>query len=148
MRTTLNKIREPVLCKCGCGEAAPEIKRNNSQLGHMAGQHHDFVAGHNKRVVDSLGLLMARVEKTEECWIWVGRLNRKGYGNVQVKGVKRNAHRAVYLESGFVIPDGYHLDHLCRNKTCVNPAHMEPVTPQENVRRQHAARKAAMENAK
>jgi hypothetical protein len=116
-------------------------------MGYVKGQHLRFISGHNAKTKAGLALLMDRVDHQgqDECWNWTGPVNRKGYGNVQVRGVKHNAHRAVYLESGHSIPDGYHLDHLCRNKLCVNPSHMEPVTPQENVKRQHEARRNAQE---
>ena len=145
MQTTLNKIREHSPCACGCGQPAPLVKKTNARLGHVKGKPLKFVSGHNKRVKSSLDLLMKHVGEpdTNGCWNWIGAVNRKGYGSAQVRGVKHNAHRAVYLESGLQIPVGYHLDHICRNKLCVNPAHMEPVTLQENVRRQHAARTEA-----
>lgn len=141
--TTLNDIREPSFCACGCGGLAPILTRNNASLGHVKGQPLKFISGHNSQMKSGISLLMVRVSAPSEieCWIWGGPINRKGYGNVQSRGIKRNAHRAIYLELGYEIPDGYHLDHLCRNKLCVNPSHMEPVTPQENVRRQHEAKR-------
>jgi len=143
--TTLN---EAPLCACGCGGKAPKINRNNSSAGHIKGEHFKCITGHNTGMKSGIGLLMVRVSapSESECWIWKGPINRKGYGNVQVCGVKRNAHRAVYLECGLSIPDGYHLDHICRNKLCVNPAHMEPVTPRENVKRQHEARRQMIQD--
>jgi hypothetical protein len=137
--TTPNDIRE---CACGCGQLAPTLTKNNSRLGHIKGQQLKFVSGHNSKANSSLDLLMLRVSVSSDnqCWNWSGPVNRKGYGHVQVRGVTYNAHRAFYIESGYEIPDGFHLDHLCRNKICVNPSRMEPVTLQENVRRQHQAR--------
>lgn len=149
MQTTLNKIREHQPCSCGCGQAAPLVKRTNARLGHVKGHPHKFVSGHNQRMKAGLSLLMKYVSKSDAngCWNWIGLVNRKGYGSVQVRGVKHNAHRAVYLEFGLQIPAGYHLDHICRNKLCVNPAHMEPVTLKENVRRQHEARRVCARTA-
>lgn len=64
------------------------------------------------------------------CWLWTGGVGSSGYGNFG-KPTKL-AHRVSYeLEIG-PIPEGMQLDHLCRVRTCVNPAHLEPVTARVN----------------
>ncbi|NUO35605.1 MAG: HNH endonuclease [Dermatophilaceae bacterium] len=65
------------------------------------------------------------------CWEWTAYVDRNGYG--KYRGVW--AHRVAYILAGGVIPDGFHIDHLCRNTKCVNPDHLEPVTPRENLLR-------------
>lgn len=66
------------------------------------------------------------------CIVWTGRRNR-GYGGVQVAGHAMVAHRVAWmLNSGELIPDGLVVDHLCYNKPCVNPDHLEVVTDSEN----------------
>lgn len=69
------------------------------------------------------------------CWEWIGYRRKDGYGRVTLVGVTIMAHRYAYEASVGKIPDGLELDHLCRNRCCVNPKHLEPVTMLENVRR-------------
>jgi len=73
------------------------------------------------------------------CWEWTGNM-RKGYGRFSLTvayKTKRDvpAHRVAYETFIGPIPDGLQLDHLCRNKGCVNPKHLEPVTCRENLLR-------------
>jgi len=80
-------------------------------------------------------------EPNSGCWIWTACLDLKGYGQVRVggapgrRGRMQRAHRAAYQSLAGPIPEGLQLDHLCRVRCCVNPAHLEPVTSAENARR-------------
>ena len=70
----------------------------------------------------------------DECWLWIGAKNSRGYGNFR----SRSAHvEAFELEVG-PIPEGLTIDHLCSNRVCVKPSHLEPVTLRENIRRHTA----------
>lgn len=70
------------------------------------------------------------------CLVWGKARNGSGYGLVTLPGGGQMvAHRAMYEVAIGPVPDGLELDHLCRNKSCVNPSHLEPVTRAENVRR-------------
>jgi hypothetical protein len=79
----------------------------------------------------------AKVEKDDvtDCWLWTGALNSRGYGAWGVDGRSRSTHRVAYESLVGPIPDGLTIDHLCREKRCCNPAHLEPVTVGENTRR-------------
>ena len=69
------------------------------------------------------------------CWEWQWGKNHKGYGRIWVEGKNRIAHRVMYELHVGPIPEGLVIDHLCCNKACVNPGHLEVVTVAENNRR-------------
>lgn len=73
------------------------------------------------------------------CWVW-GDLDARTYSRVGVGGRTRLAHRVVWEEVVGPIPEGLDIDHLCRNKACVNPDHLEPVTRAENMLRAEVRR--------
>jgi len=69
------------------------------------------------------------------CLEWTASLTTEEYGRFWLNGKLNPAHRIVYEDAEGVIPDGLELDHLCRNRKCCNPNHLDPVTHQENSRR-------------
>ena len=81
--------------------------------------------------------LLDRILINEEtgCWNWTGYVRDDGYGIFKIKSVKHRAHRVCYEFFNGPIPEGLHIDHLCRNRKCVNPEHLEPVTMLENLHR-------------
>lgn len=119
-----------MLCECGCGKP---IKTPDAK-----GRTRRFVLGHSRRNYPELGgRFWSKVKKpaaVDECWLWVGATVR-GYGEFYFKGRQLKAHRFAYELLVGPIPEGLTIDHLCRNRSCINPSHMEPVTIQENLRR-------------
>lgn len=69
------------------------------------------------------------------CWIWEASRNQYGYGQFYFAGQPRKAHRLAYEWAMGEIPVGLEIDHLCKVRECVNPAHLEPVTHRENLLR-------------
>lgn len=76
---------------------------------------------------------------TTDCWVWNGAVNSRGYACFLVDGKAQLAHRLAYEDAHGPIPDGLIIDHTCRVRNCVNPAHLEPVTYRENNLRGRAA---------
>lgn len=81
----------------------------------------------------------SKVDFSGECWEWTARVSRNGYGQFTSGGKKLLPHRVSYEHFFGPIPDGLVIDHLCRNKSCVNPEHLESVTQKVNRERGHNA---------
>ena len=85
---------------------------------------------------DHRALFLAKTQpQPDGCVLWNGARTSSGYGVLTVKRANVLAHRYALTLAGVEIPGGYHVDHLCRVRLCVNPDHLEPVTQQENNRR-------------
>lgn len=105
-----------------------------------------FIHGHNSVGMDRSGPRKSNRYEIRDCgyetpcWIWLLKKHHTGYGWVGVKGKQWLAHRWYYEQAHGPIPDGLQLDHLCRQRLCVNPDHLEPVTPLENTRRSRSSK--------
>lgn len=89
-----------------------------------------------------LDKLVGKFTIGDDCWEWTAGIDGAGYGQLAVQNgegkTSAKAHRLVYELLRGPIPEGLELDHLCRNRRCVKPGHLEPVTHAENVSRGRA----------
>lgn len=125
-------------CWCGCGRMTKPARQTRAHLGHASGQPTRFINGHNgRRPLADRFWSKVTVGSVSECWEWQDHRKATGYGYIWVLelGQQAPAHRVAWELTRGPIPAGLEIDHLCRNRGCVNPAHLEPVSHQENVRR-------------
>ena len=83
----------------------------------------------------SMTRFWSKVDRKEglSCWNWIGPTNASGYGRFHAEGRSVMAHRVTVWLSGRSIPNGMEVDHICRNRSCVNPEHLRVVTHRENL---------------
>jgi HNH endonuclease len=125
------------LCDCGCGEFTLLAGKTDRRRGHVKGEPLRFLSHHHNRksqlfyVVDDRG-----------CWVWQRALSN-GYGRMRRNGKNVLAHRWYWEQANGRIPEGFEIDHVCRNTTCVNPHHLRLATHAENGQNRSAAGKGS-----
>lgn len=132
-REALKGTVAPAFCECGCGKGTSIIYETDKRGGRTRGERSRFIDGHNGRLLNP----GHTVDPETGCWNWNGHIRSNGYpGTMMSRGIPENAHRAYYEKHKGLIPEGLTLDHLCRNRKCVNPDHLEAVTLTVNRRRE------------
>lgn len=127
-RVNSKRVRSGVLCECGCGQFT--FVREG---GHGSRKPSRYLPGHYKMMVGRQSL--ANYEEVEAgyktpCWLWRGVVNKDGYAT----SGKRLVHRTLYAEKHGAIPPNLECHHKCRNRSCVNPNHLEVTTHRGNIR--------------
>lgn len=81
----------------------------------------------------------SRWAKVGDCHLWQGPLDKDGYGFFFFRKAGRRAHRVALLTVGRPAPADFYVNHTCRNRACVNPQHLECVTPSQSARKDSAS---------
>lgn len=114
-----------------------ESEHNILSLGYLLGQREAEVMPpgiYPRKTLEER--FWSKVKKTDGCWIWQGHVNKKThYGMIQVNHAPKLVHVISFEWSNGSIPEGMEIDHLCRNRICVNPDHLEAVKHRDNVLR-------------
>ena len=121
------------LCRCDCG-SEKVIRGSDIKIGKTlsCGCLAAEVSGRKPAPIEKRFYENIFPVPESGCWLWVGNVSTFGYGTIYHKGKSRRAHRISYEMHVGPVPEGLVLDHLCRVRCCVNPAHLEPVTNAEN----------------
>jgi hypothetical protein len=121
----------------------------NNSTPHLdrRGRLNNFVGNqYGRKYTTERDKFMAKVRVDQDgCWYWTAAMEHGGYGHFTYgskaggrRARQTGAHRYSYEMSHGPIPDGFEVDHLCKNPTCVNPAHLEAVTPRVNTLRSNS----------
>lgn len=79
---------------------------------------------------------VSKVDTSGDCHLWVASKKPAGYGQITFKDRPRYAHRVAWIAKNGEVPEGAELDHICRNRGCVNPDHLRAVSHMENMQNQ------------
>ena len=124
------------LCMCGCGQSTNLSPQSNTATGDVRGQPLRYIKGHQTAGRRKPGPLYIVTDCgfQSPCWVWQRKIAH-GYAYETVNRKAVRAARLYYERYVGPIPHGLEIDHLCRNRACVNPDHLEPVSRVENERR-------------
>jgi|SRR3990172_3180141 len=125
------------VCACGCGQTTPLASRNNKRRGWVKGEPLRYIHGHNGRKDNDLPYT---VNDDTGCHVFTGSVSPSGYGVVTKgldangKQVKFNAHRLAWERAHGPVSSDTVIHHRCRNKSCINVEHLEPMERRDHAR--------------
>lgn len=141
-REAWNAARETGTRSCAvCGESIDHMRRDATYCSTRCMQESRARRRGVRPVAAAEKRFWSRVDKTESgCWEWTAGKLASGYGSFRSANRAHVSHKFAWELLRGPVPEGLDLDHLCRNRACCNPDHLEPVTRQENLRRGWGAR--------
>lgn len=117
-------------CRCGCGQKTRIPNRSDKSRGRVKGVPFTWKSGHFTRIRKRY-----EVDLETGCWNWQVGFNPNGYAIIRMNNHSYLVHKLLHQLLHGKAPRGLELDHLCRNRRCINPDHLELVTHTENMRR-------------
>lgn len=131
---TIEDCTSPAYCRGWCRTHYNRWHRQGDPLRVVS--YEERAAKVRKPLAERFWAAVDRTDDPSLCWEWQRPLGANGYGYLASEhGTNVLAHRVSYELNVGPIPVGLQIDHLCRNRACVNPAHLEPVTQRENILR-------------
>ena len=117
-------------CRCGCGERTKSPSRTDVSKGRIKGVPFTWKSGHHTRIPKRY-----EVDPATGCWNWLIGFNPNGYATIRINNHSYTVYKLLHKLLHGPLLKGLELDHKCRNRRCINPDHLEPVTHTENMRR-------------